>query len=298
MDGLILAAGYGNRLRSITAHIPKPLLPIIHTPLIDVVFAQLKKWNIDRVAVNLFHRNIEIKEHLIRYDSAIHIAIEPVLRGTGGALTNFSELFKEDFIMHACDVLSDINIHELIDTHHDSHAVATLCLTKRTGTNTIELNGHRVTGVADISSDAAFTYAGIAVFSPEVFTFLPHKESFSIVEVFKTILSHGMLICGVPMPMSWFNINSAYKYWRIHQALMSEKVRFPTVGVSGEVSIHDSSTVDTKALSGFVLVGKNCSIDKDSALQNAIVFDNTTLRGVACQNCLISDNFCVQINKD
>ena len=147
MNAIILSAGLGTRLRPITENIPKPLLPIVHRPIIEVNIERLINRGIENIGVNLFHKADMIKKFLKESSSHLHIVVEKKLRGTGGALLNFRDLIKDDVIIHNVDVLSNIDIGAAIEFHKFQKPLATLILTDRCGTNVL-----KIWTIADLSS--------------------------------------------------------------------------------------------------------------------------------------------------
>ncbi|MCK5258857.1 MAG: hypothetical protein KAJ69_04995, partial [Thermoplasmatales archaeon] len=97
MRALILSAGLGNRLKPMTDFIPKPLLPIVDRPVIDINISRLLEFGIENIGFNLFYKPNMIKKLLEKIMDNAYIVTEDKLKGTGGALLNFQEFLKGDF---------------------------------------------------------------------------------------------------------------------------------------------------------------------------------------------------------
>ena len=127
----ILAAGYGERLRPITDHIPKPLLPILGRPVIEIVLERLAMLPVDSFGINIHHKPEMLMQwaYASQYADKIELFHEKAILGTGGALRNASEfLGSSAFIVHNADILSDISLETLVEEHFLSGNTVTLAV--------------------------------------------------------------------------------------------------------------------------------------------------------------------------
>jgi mannose-1-phosphate guanylyltransferase len=123
------AAGLGERLRPVTNHLPKPLLPVLGKPIIERILERLTAVCDGQIGINLHW-----KADLLRAwaatspwrDRIVFFPEDPIL-GTGGALKNAeSFLGRGPFIVHNSDILLDIDFSRLIEEHLSSGNTATL----------------------------------------------------------------------------------------------------------------------------------------------------------------------------
>jgi len=297
MNALVLSAGAGERMKPLTDAVPKPLLPVLHKPMIRAIIERLFAHGIARVGVNCFHKADRIKQYLVQLGDRVHVVTEDSLRGTGGALKNFRSFFPEDFIIHSGDVLSDVDITRLIDRHHAQRAYATLVLVKQRGNNVILIDDRdQITQVSDHDEKNGYTYAGIGVLSRSVFSILPHKDTFSIVDVLHAILENRGVISGYKHLSVWHNVNSPYEYWRIHRDILTGRSHIDGITPSGAFAIHPTSTVRSKTLSGFVVVGAHARVEQRVVLENTVVFRGTNVSRGTYKNTLLSSHFCLHMN--
>jgi mannose-1-phosphate guanylyltransferase len=294
MNALLLAAGLGERLRPISEQIPKPLLPIVNQQLIDIGIRFLLSSGINTIGINLHNRHDVITDHLQKYQEKVKIVVEPELLGTGGALRNFQELLKDDFILYSHDVVSDIRLQQVIEFHKKHKPVATLVLIKDHGIEFQMEKDNRITKIFRRDGHAN-TYAGISIFSKEVFSFLPQKPVFSIVDVFKNILNKKEKLMGLPGKMQWYNINSPYSYWKIHHDLLKGLVSFDGLQFAEPIYIAPSSKVQTDALNGFVSINEDCIIAKNVYLENAIVLPRSRIGTGNFRNCVLGSRLRITV---
>ena len=98
MKAIILAAGFGTRLRPLTNNTPKPLLPVGDRPLIQYNLMLLKKYGITEVAINLHYHGEKIRETLgdgRKLGMQIVYSEEPEILGTGGGIKKVSRFLSD-----------------------------------------------------------------------------------------------------------------------------------------------------------------------------------------------------------
>lgn len=295
MNAIILAAGRGKRLRPITDYVPKPLLHIVNRPIIDITIARLRDAGIENIGVNLWYKADEIAFFLNKY-TKIMIAVEDELLGTGGALRNFKNFVTDDFVIHNTDIVTTINIPAAIDVHRQSRPIATLVLTKNKGTNVVKIDQERrVTEFCDNPHDECFTFSGVAVLSPAIFSHLPERAVFSMIDVYKSVLEDGQSIMSVVSDATWYDIGSHQQYWQVHHDLQTGVVNLPQLPDVSQHYIDQTSTVLSENLTGFVTVGPHCHIAQDVRLQDTIVFSGTTIEKGDYTHTLFSNHFCISV---
>ena len=131
INAFIPAAGFGERLRPITDHIPKPLLPILGKPIIEIVLNRLSCLSPDITGINIHHcrQQMQAWAENSLYAGKIRLFHENTILGTGGALKNAESLLEDSpVIVHNSDILADIDLEELVNTHNKSDNVATLAV--------------------------------------------------------------------------------------------------------------------------------------------------------------------------
>ena len=298
MDALLLSAGLGQRMMPITDYVPKPLLPIVDFRLIDYNIARLFQSGVDSIAINLFHMAELIEKYLDRYPQNIHIVTEKILKGTGGALLNFKDILHGDFIYYSCDSLTDIDLSQVVEFHQSRKPAATLVLLKKGNDNIIHIDEQsRVRKIGSISGIHAYDFAGVAVFSRRIFSYLPVTEKFSIVEVWQRMLENDELILGFPLEVKWYNINSPKAYWQVHYDLLVNNVTIGKHHYGSSLYIDPTSQFKAKKVDGFVSVGPHCNISDRVSMTNTVVLDNSTIEQGEYTNCLLSDKYCIEIEQ-
>lgn len=133
MKALILAAGFGTRLRPFTNHTPKTLVPVHNIPLILYILAFLKHNGIKDVVINLHHLGHKIKKFLgngSKIGMKIRYSFEPKILGTGGGIKKALRFTDDPTLIINGDVIADFDLKEFIRQHKKNNPYATLALHK------------------------------------------------------------------------------------------------------------------------------------------------------------------------
>lgn len=218
MNGIILAAGRGKRLGRLTRRIPKPLLPINGIPIIRLIINKLKKLGINKIGINLYYK-ADIMKNFLKDIPGLKLVKEDYLSGTGGALMNFKDFVTNDFLIHNCDVISDIDLKKLIMVHKKNKPLATIALVKNYKTNRVRVLKNRILRFYKKRCEGCFTYTGIAVLSKRIFQYFPEgKKIFSLTEVYNNAIENGEILNGIVSDASWYDIGTpeAYHHLNMH----------------------------------------------------------------------------------
>jgi NDP-sugar pyrophosphorylase family protein len=133
MKAILLAGGKGTRLRPLTIHTPKPIVPIFNRAFLNYQLDQLKRVpEIDEAILSLNYQPRRIEEVFGDGTEAgikIRYVVEPVPLGTAGAVKYAGESLTETVVVFNGDVLTEIDLAAVIQLHRDRRARATIVLT-------------------------------------------------------------------------------------------------------------------------------------------------------------------------
>ncbi len=208
---MILAAGYGTRLKPLTDRIPKALLEINDKPLIRIVIEKLKRSGIGEIVVNVHHH----REQVIRYFSEndfgikIHLSVEENILGTGGGIKKAVKYLSgvDSFLVYNADVISDIDLTKLFDYHSAKKSLATLAIQKRDTTRALIFNsGHLLTGRIAGGKEIKYTetpqetylagFCGVHIISQNIFDSFEEDDCFDIFTTYFRLVKSGKIISG------------------------------------------------------------------------------------------------------
>jgi NDP-sugar pyrophosphorylase family protein len=217
MKAMVLAAGLGTRLRPLTDHRPKALVEIGGRTLLEITLTRLKSFGIQEVIINLHHFSGTILDYLKsrnNFGMRIEVSLEDVLLDTGGGLKKAGWFFLQDdikdesFLLHNVDVISSINLAELMNRHKESKALSTLAVQERETSRYLlfdehsQLCGRRIVRekkeelVRPAQSVKALAFTGIHVISPRLLEMMNEEGVFSIIDVYLRLARHGEAIQG------------------------------------------------------------------------------------------------------
>src|SRR5829696_3323384 len=129
---MALAAGKGTRLFPLTGEIPKPMAPVVNTPIIEHIFDLLAGHGIEEVHVNIHYLADALLEaygeESRRGGMKVHLNREDELLGTAGGVKRLADRFDETFVVVSGDALTDIDIRALVAFHKEKGALATIAL--------------------------------------------------------------------------------------------------------------------------------------------------------------------------
>jgi len=245
----VLGAGLGTRLRPLTEHCPKPLVPVNGRPLITYAFDHLGAAGVERFVVNTHHCP-EAYEAVLGTPStpsisrfsensgsalfAVHDRLgywrdlpiifrhEPILLDTGGGIANIADLFAEEesFFIHNGDVLADLDLSALAAVHtRDANAV-TLALRSHGGPLQVSCADGRVLdirGTLGNHNAPRYLFTGIYIASPALFPYLDASCPNSVISAFLRMITDGLPIGGVVLDDGiWHDIGTLDSYAAIN----------------------------------------------------------------------------------
>ncbi len=299
MKAMILAAGYGTRLRPISYKLPKPMVPLCNRPLIGWAAESFIAAGVRDLIVNVHHLAESIEGYLRAHyfgEADFHFSFEKEILGTGGGLRRVRAMLEneEDFFLVNGDTVQFPRYEELRDLRrkHDSLAALTLRHPPEGDRFTsVPLENGFITGFGKGSGEPLM-FAGSHCISSRVFGYLPDKDFSGIVdEVYVPLLdARRETIAGMIDDGLWFDIGTPQRYLAASQALLEAIVR-GDVGapkdsrVRGDSLIANSSTVRMSTERS--VVGARSIVKGE--LQDTTVWDDCAVGGGArLERCIVA----------
>jgi mannose-1-phosphate guanylyltransferase/phosphomannomutase len=237
MKAVVMAGGEGARLRPLTSRLPKPLVPVVGTPVLEHILRLLKEHGITQVVVTLAYLGAEIRNRLgdgAELDMEIEYVVEDRPLGTAGSVRNASHLLDDTFLVISGDALTDIDLTKVMRAHEERGSHATIVL--HSVPNPLEY-GVVVTddegnikrflekpSWGEVFSDHANT--GIYVIEPKVLEHI--KEGANAdwsQDVFPTMLRRHEPLHGIVVDDYWCDIGSIQSYMQANWDALDGKVR-------------------------------------------------------------------------
>ena len=214
MKAMILAAGYGTRLKPLTDKIPKALIEVDQTPLLELVIKKLIATGVTEIIINIHHFAEQIKLFIKEkkyFGVHIEFSQESEILGTGGGLKKAAHFFDDNtsFFLYNVDILSTIDLSEMYQYHIKKNSFATLALKQRETKRYFVIDdnnficGHENTSKKirrmkrkPIGKVRLMPFCGIHVISPKIFEYLNQAGQFSIVDVYLDLIEKGLPVVG------------------------------------------------------------------------------------------------------
>ena len=179
MEGFILAAGLGTRLRPLTDDRPKALVELGGETLLEMTVHRLEAAGIRHIVVNVHHFAAMVAGFVRsrKWQAEIDVSDESgLLLDTGGGLKHAAPLFsgKENILVHNVDILSEIDLQDVEQRHVSEGNLVTLCVSKRPTKRMLEFDGD---GLLVGRTEHGLAFSGISVASPALFRLLPEADS-------------------------------------------------------------------------------------------------------------------------
>jgi mannose-1-phosphate guanylyltransferase len=214
MRAMILAAGKGTRLRPLTDAVPKPLLDVAGRPMIAFALELVRAAGIREVVINLHHLGDQIRRALGNGEAygvkITYSAEDPILDTGGGIAAARATLAGDRFVVLNADTYIELRLNDVIAFHDRSGALATLVLrpdpeAARYGSIEIGTAGRVRRFLSTVAAGAAaregsdpepLMYAGVMIFEPRIFTYLPDGVYSITRDVFPRLLIAGEPVHG------------------------------------------------------------------------------------------------------
>jgi NDP-sugar pyrophosphorylase family protein len=302
---MILAAGYGTRLRPITHTLPKPMVPLCNQPLIAWAAESLNSAGVRDVIVNLHHLPEAIEKFLPATFPDLHFefSYEKEILGTGGGIRRVRPLLENeaDFFLVNADTVQFPRFEELRAAREKIDALAALTLRHPPANDkftAVWFEDGRVTGFGEGRGEALM-FAGSHLISSRVFDYLPEQDFSSIVDdVYKLVVESAREpLAGIVDDGIWFDIGTPQRYMSASSALLDLTVNgtiAPRRGskVVGDSLLHSSARGDVthsvvgsnSIIEGVVadsVIWNDCRIGPDVTLERCLVAHGVELNGRA-----------------
>lgn len=298
MKGMILAAGFGTRLRPVTYTMPKPMVPLCNQPLIGWAAESLIDAGIRELIVNLHHLPAAIEQYLPSEfpDAQFHFSFEDEILGTGGGIRKVRSLLERDvdFFLVNGDTVQFPHYGELRAARHRADALAALTLRHPPAGDhftAVWYDRGRVTGFGEGTGEALM-FSGSHLISSRVFAYLPVTEFSSIVdEVYRPMIeSEREALAAIVDDGVWFDIGTPQRYITASRALL-DLMRRGVVQPRGGSRIVDGSLLHETA-KGTVeqsVVGARSVVE--GSVRDSVIWDNCHIGAdVTLDGCIIAHN--------
>ena len=303
MKAVIMAGGFGTRLRPLTCNTPKPMVPLLNKPMMHHIVSLLKAHGITDIIGSLFFSPEVITSYFgdgSQFGVTMTYARADADYGTAGSVRNATKGLAERILIISGDVLTDFDLSAALRFHEEKKAKATIVLTRVS--NPLQY-GVVITGKdgkitrflekpswGEVFSDTINT--GIYILEPEVLELVPYREDYDFSkDLFPVLLRQDLGLYGYVAKGYWRDIGNLNEYQDAHIDALGGAVRVEFPGARkgslylGEGVRYQPESVHT---SGTVVVGRNCTIGEGAKLSNTVIGDDCVIGpGATLSNTIV-----------
>ena len=292
MKAVIMAGGFGTRLRPLTCNTPKPMVPLMNKPMMHHIVTLLKKHGITDLIASLFYTPEAITSYFgdgSHFGVTMNYVRAEADYGTAGSVRNATKGLNERIMIISGDVLTDFDLTAAVRAHEQKKAKATIVLTHAKNPLqfgvVITRDDGKITRFlekpswGEVFSDTINT--GIYILEPEVLELIPYREEYDFSkDLFPLLLKQDKGLYGYIAEGYWRDIGNLNEYQDAHIDALTGAVSVDMPGTAeGSLYVGEGTRISRERVqvSGTVLIGKNCTIGDGVKLSNTVVGDNCVI---------------------
>ena len=298
MKALILAGGFGTRLRPLSCTRPKTVFPIANKPLIQWIFERLSKNNIKEaiLAVNRLTAFYIKQQRIPKSGLEVKYSVDPpkVPLGTAGPIKYAEKLIghSEPFLVLNGDIFADFSYTEILNAHQRNNAVATIALYEvedpsRYGVAKLDTNCRVKKFIEKPLKEQAPTNlinAGVYVLNPKVFEYIQKGKSVSMErEIFPKLVEEGNLF-GHVFKGLWMDIGKPEEYLQANKILIKELELNQKLTSSKRFEVRNPTAIDRNVRVGersvigpVAILGKNVTVGKGVQIKDSVILPDVKI---------------------
>jgi NDP-sugar pyrophosphorylase family protein len=308
MKAILLAGGKGTRLRPLTIHTPKPIVPIFGRPFLRYQIDLLHQVpEIDEVILSLNYQPRRVEEMFgdgKELGVTLSYVVEPVPLGTAGAVKYANKSLDEPVVVFNGDILTEVDLGAVLRLHRERKARATIVLTPVENPSAYGLVETDAAGNVcrfrekpkpeEITCDTI--NAGIYVLEPDTFDRIPKDTAWSIERsFFPSLVDRHETFVAYIYRGYWIDIGTPEKYMQVHRDIMDRRFVAPpfdhgqsTTWVSPEARVEDGGVLEGPCfvdegtiikrgarIGPYSVIGRQCQIEEDAHIEGSIVWTGT-----------------------
>ncbi len=302
MKAMILAAGFGTRLKPLTQTVPKPMVPVLNRPLLERTIELLRLANIQDIAVNVHHLPEQVMAHFgdgSKFGVNLHFSREETILGTAGGIKAAQRFLDGGaFLVINSDIIVDIDLNRVLAFHRERGSCLTLVVRaddspKKYDPIEIQPDGRiaRFLGVSATNVSGGDTrrvmFTGIQIMGPEIFSRIPAGKFYGTTEdVFPEMIEQGLPVFGYLHKDYWIDMGNREQYLKVHKDALDGKVGLKTkptknsegVSFAPPVLIGDGCHIEPGARIGpYAVLGNGCRVEKNSIVENSVLWDGVAV---------------------
>jgi NDP-sugar pyrophosphorylase family protein len=311
MKAILLAGGKGTRLRPLTIHTPKPIVPIFDRAFLHYQLDQLRRVpEIDEVILSLNYQPRRIEEVFGDGEGTglrIRYVVEPAPLGTGGAIRFAAQGVTDTIVVFNGDVMTSVDVNQVLAVHRERRAKATIVLTPVANPTAYGLVETAPDGAVrrflekpkanEVTCDTI--NAGIYVLEPDTFDRIPKDIAYSIERAyFPSLVERGEPFFAYIDRGYWIDIGTPEKYVEVHRDMFNGQFKgglFETADptkpiVAPDARIEEGARLDVPCfvdsgahikagavIGRYAVIGRGVVVEEEATVTGSIIWPNTRI---------------------
>jgi NDP-sugar pyrophosphorylase family protein len=217
INAVVMAGGFGKRLRPLTDSMPKPMLPIGDRPMLEWTIGQLRKTGIQQISLTTHYMPEAISEHFGNGDGfgvKINYVHEETPLGTAGALGLLGKVDGPLLVING-DILTQVDFRVMLNYHQKHKACLTVGVRRyeiQVPYGVVECTGARVDKVSEKPQMPFLVNAGVYLIEPTALQFIPPGRNFDMPDLIQRLITENLIVVSFPILEYWLDIGRPGDY--------------------------------------------------------------------------------------
>ncbi|UCG37667.1 MAG: NTP transferase domain-containing protein [bacterium] len=280
MKAVVLAGGFGTRIQPLTSNIPKPMLPLMNQPMLELILKRLDGLGVEEISMLLYFMPERIREYFeVNWQgkASLRYVVPDADYGTAGSVRFAADSLDGTFLVMSGDLVTDIDIGAAVEFHRSRGAVATIVLTSvanplQFGVVIADEKGRirsflEKPSWGEVVSDTINT--GIYVLEPEILNLIPAGKAFDFSkDLFPILLKKGKPLFGHVAAGYWRDVGNPDSYRNVHRDVFAGKMKVaprgePVRKETGTAWLQEGASLSSGArITGTVVVGRDVRLPR------------------------------------
>jgi len=220
---VLMVGGLGSRLRPLTENIPKPMLKVGGTPILQIIIKGFSEYGFKNFIMCVGYKADVIRNYFQdgnEFGVNIEYVVEDKRMGTAGALTLLKKKLNKTFFVMNGDLLTKANYEQLLEFHKFNKARATMCVREydiEVPYGVVNMNNENITSIEEKPVHSFFVNSGIYLLEPKCIDLIPNDKYYDMPTLFeKMILLEEKVVC-FPLKEYWLDIGRMSEYEQANQ---------------------------------------------------------------------------------
>lgn len=282
MQAMILAAGLGTRLLPHTGIRPKPLFPLLNSPLLLLTIERLKNHGYDHIIVNCHHLRSQIVDTLSTV-GGVTLIEEEVILGTGGGLRGALQFMRDEpLLITNGDIYHTVDLSAFYHQHMERKSLITMGMHDYPRFNRVQMDGERVVAFGGEPSGTCLAFTGIQVINPQVLENIEEGRFSCIIDHYRNLLRRDTVIYGLRVDgCHWTDMGTVEDYLALHEGLLYGNIPcWPEMGEVGKPHcISAGAQFDGEVEIGDWACVGDARVRTDIRVERSVIWDGVVISG-------------------